>query len=146
METFKRMVNDCIRIGLQNNASSLKRLSVLSYSQLSHYQIYGNYKLTAISKAAGILKARKKSIRRGFPTKDPHMLKPLLVGYLGFKVIDGILRIPITASGSGRNTDYYEIPLNNHVKTVLSDRSLKVHSFSINADGVLSLTVSNEVE
>jgi putative transposase len=31
METFRRMVNDCIRIGLQNGVSSMKRLSKLSY-------------------------------------------------------------------------------------------------------------------
>jgi putative transposase len=81
MEIFRRMVNDCIRIGLENDISSRKSLSSRSYQQLSRYQIYSNYKLTAISKAAGILKARKKSIQRGYPTKDPYMVKPILIGY-----------------------------------------------------------------
>ena len=70
METFRRMVNDCIRIGLENDASTLKRLSKLCYSELARYDIISYYKLHAISKAAGILANRKQSIKRGYPT-DP---------------------------------------------------------------------------
>jgi len=64
LEIFRRMVNDSIRIGLANDASSLRRLSLLSYSQLAHYAPPSCYKLCAISRAAGILAARKKSIKR----------------------------------------------------------------------------------
>jgi hypothetical protein len=66
MGTFKRMVNDTIRIGLVTNASSLKMLSCLSYRKLrlEHCAIPSYYSLTAISKAAGILSSRKKSIKR----------------------------------------------------------------------------------
>ncbi|OLB72597.1 hypothetical protein AUI06_00970 [archaeon 13_2_20CM_2_52_21] len=35
LEAFRRMVNESIRIGLGNNVSSLRRLSLLSYNQLS---------------------------------------------------------------------------------------------------------------
>jgi len=139
MEEFRLMVNDCIRIGLQQNVSSMKRLSLISYHQLSRYQMYGNYKLTAISKAAGILKARKKSIQRGYPTKNPYMVRPMLIGYRGFKIVDGVLRIP--AGGA----EYFNITLNNHIKQVLSDKSLKVRSFTITPTS-LSLTISKEVE
>ncbi|MEW6603363.1 MAG: hypothetical protein AB1351_01590 [Thermoproteota archaeon] len=62
METFRQMVNDCIRIGLDNNASTLKQLSKLCYPKLEDYKIVSYYKLHAVSKAAGILANRKQSI------------------------------------------------------------------------------------
>ena len=63
METFRQMVNHCIRIGLENNISTLKRLSTFSYDQLSNYRIMSYYKLTAISQACGRLAQMKRSIR-----------------------------------------------------------------------------------
>jgi putative transposase len=70
------MVNDCIRVGLANEVSSLRRLSLLSYNQLAHYDSPSYYKLCAISRAAGILAARKKSLRRGFPIDNPILSDP----------------------------------------------------------------------
>ena len=69
LDLFRRMVNDCLRIGLLNDASSLRKLSLLSYNQLARYDSPSYYKLCAISRAAGILAARNKSVRRGFPTR-----------------------------------------------------------------------------
>jgi putative transposase len=100
------MVNDCIRIGLENNVSTVKKLSLLSYKQLAKYNIYANYKLCAISRAAGILAARKKSIRRGFSVKKPYSLKPMLIGYRHFKIDNNkLIRIPLG------NKQYFDIPL-----------------------------------
>ncbi|MCI0560460.1 MAG: hypothetical protein MN733_18390 [Nitrososphaera sp.] len=48
METFRKMVNDCIRIGLDSDASTLRKLSNLSYSQLARYDVISYYKLCAI--------------------------------------------------------------------------------------------------
>src|SRR5271157_3254714 len=81
MEAFRRMVNDGIRYGLRTGVSSLKRLSCLSYGELkqNYSSIPSYYRLTAISKAAGILAARKKSVRRGIKTRTPYLRKPLLV-------------------------------------------------------------------
>jgi len=77
METFRQMVNDCLRIGLENNASTLKKLSTLCYPVLTRYDIISYYKLHAISRAAGILANRKQSIKRGYPTKTPYMKRAL---------------------------------------------------------------------
>jgi len=95
METFRQMVNDCLRIGLANDASTLKRLSMLCYPALARYDIISYYKLHAISKAAGILANRKQSIRRGYPTKTPHMKRSLLISSYGFKVENGVLKVPL---------------------------------------------------
>ncbi len=37
MTKFRNMVNDCIRIGLQNNVTSLETLSTKSYRYLDRY-------------------------------------------------------------------------------------------------------------
>jgi len=96
LETFKKMVNDSIRVGLANNATSLRRLSLLSYNQLAHYDSPSYYKLCAISRAAGMLAARKKSLKRGFAAREPYAVKPQLVSCYGFKIKNGGLEIPIT--------------------------------------------------
>ena len=110
MESFRAMCNDAIRIGLAADASSLKRLSKLTYTSLKEYGVPSYYKLCAISKAAGILAARKKSIRRGFTTtRRPYLSRPLLVSCYGFKIDDdGVLLVPL----GDRN--FARIALNAH--------------------------------
>ncbi|MGB9003808.1 MAG: hypothetical protein WCC52_08390, partial [Nitrosotalea sp.] len=79
MEIFRDMVNHCIRIGLENNVSTLKKLSLLSYHSLDRFQIPSIYKLTAISQACGRLSQMKRSIKKGIRTKSPFVSKPYLV-------------------------------------------------------------------
>src|ERR1700745_254933 len=93
------MVNESIRIGLAHDASSLRRLSLLSYNQLAQYDSTSCYKLCAINRAAGILAARKKSVKRGFPTRTPYAVRPLLVSCYSFKVTNDGLEIPIARGG-----------------------------------------------
>ncbi|MDE1771020.1 MAG: hypothetical protein KGI28_10800, partial [Thaumarchaeota archaeon] len=76
METFRQMVNDCIKIGLENNCSTLKKLSLLSYHELSKYEILSYYKLTAISSACGRLAQMKQDIKKGRRPKSPYVSKP----------------------------------------------------------------------
>src|SRR2546422_7798503 len=89
LEGFRRMVNDSLRVGLVNDVSSLRSLSLLSYNQLAHYDSPSYYKLCAISRAAGIQAARKKSLKRGFPTRQPYAVRPFLVSCYGFKIKNG---------------------------------------------------------
>src|SRR6267378_3464499 len=93
---FRRMVNDSIGIGLVNDASSLRRLSLLSYNQLAQYDSPSCYKLCVISRAAGILAARKKSLRRGFSTRMSYAVRPCLVSCYSFKFRNGRLEIPVS--------------------------------------------------
>jgi len=51
METFRQMVNHCIRIGLEENISTLKKFSSLHYKDLNEFDIQSKYKLTAMSQA-----------------------------------------------------------------------------------------------
>ena len=139
MESFRQMTNICIRIGLENDASSLKRLSLLSYKELRDFNLPPYYKLCAISKAAGILAARKKSIRRGYDTKNPCLKKRILVSCYRFKVSGNSLRIPV----GGRQ--FAAIRLNQHTAQVLaSDSPLRVCSFTLTEDS-LSLCIAKDV-
>lgn len=97
MSKFRNMVNDYIRIGLQNNVTSLKTLSTMSYRYLDRYDILSYYKLHAISRVSGILQNREKSIKRGFKTKIPYLKNGMIISCYGFKVdwSNGILRIPL---------------------------------------------------
>ena len=139
MESFRQMTNVCIQIGLESDASSLKRLSLLSYKQLGGFQIPSYYKLCAISKAAGMLSARKKSIKRGYRTKNPYLKKPLLTSCYGFRIRDGKLQIPV-----GRG--YIEtIPLNPHTLQTISNLKLRIRSFMLTPNS-LSLCISKDVD
>ena len=114
LEGFRRMVNDSLRIGLVNDVSSLRKLSLLSYNQLAHYDSPSYYKLCAISRAAGILAARRKSIRRGFTTRTPYAFRQHLLSCYGFKIENGYLRIPVSR---GKR---FSIPLTKHTLDIVS--------------------------
>ena len=138
LEVFRRMVNESIRIGLANNASSLRKLSLLSYNQLAQYDSPSYYKLCAISRAAGILASRKKSIRRGFPTRMPYAVRPQLVSCYGFKTKNGGLEIPVAR---GKRLS---IPLTKHTLDAISQPGVEVRSFTLTRDR-LCLSIAHDV-
>jgi putative transposase len=132
------MVNDYVRIGIEVNASSLKRLSLFAYRHLKSYRCYSGYRLTAISKATGIHASRKKSTRRAYRAGTPYLSKRILVSCYGFKIEDGKLRLPLGEK------QFELIPLTPHTIRILSEPSLNVRSFTI-TETSLSLCVSKEV-
>ncbi len=138
------MTNDSIRIGLEFERNSgltpsMKKLSLLAYGKLRQYGGFSQYRLCAMSKAAGILSSRKKSLRRGFPTEVPYVSRPILVSCYGFRIEAGNLVIHL-----GSNT-FESIPLNSHTVKVLSDSAVKVASFTL-TERSLSLCMSKEVQ
>src|SRR3989442_969582 len=132
------MVNESIRIGLANDVSSLRRLSLLSYNQLAHYDSPSCYKLCAISRAAGILAARKKSLKRGLPTRTPYSVRQQLVSCYGFKTKNGRLEIPIAR---GKRLS---ILLTNHRLNVISQPGVEVRSFTLTRNR-LCLSIARNV-
>src|ERR1700758_2749087 len=107
------MVNDCVEIGLSSGVTSLKRLSVLSWPQRRKYDCPSYYKACAVSRAAGILSARKKTLKRGINTRDPYSVRPQISAYQGFKIWDGALRIAV-----GRRSFQY-LPLTSYTLSIL---------------------------
>ncbi|MGI0050009.1 MAG: zinc ribbon domain-containing protein, partial [Nitrososphaera sp.] len=139
MKTFRSMVNDCIKLGMENDVATLKKLSKLAYQRLAEYDILSYYRLCAISHAAGILANRKKSLKRGLAPRTPYSKRSFLLSCYGFKIANGILKIPL------RNGEYFDIMLNSYVMKVLSDPSLRVRSFTLTASNTVSICVSKEV-
>src|SRR6058998_183694 len=137
LELFRKMVNESLRIGLANEVSSLRKLSLLSYNQLAQYDSPSYYKLCAISRAAGILAARKKSVRRGFTTRTPYSFRQQLVSCYGFKIENGYLRIPVSR---GKR---FSIPLTKHVLEVISQPGVDVRSFTLTRNR-LSLCIARD--
>jgi len=138
LELFRKMVNESLRIGTANDASSLRRLSLLSYNQLAQYDSPSYYKLCAISRAAGILAARKKSIRRGFTTRTPYTFRQQLVSCYGFKIRNGALDIPVSR---GKR---FSIPFTKHVLEVISQPGLEVRSFTLTRNRLI-LCIARDV-
>jgi len=72
LEQFRQMLNECVRVGLSENVTSLKSLSTKAYPQLATYEVMSYYKLCAISKATGILRNYHKAVRKNPKTKEPY--------------------------------------------------------------------------
>lgn len=139
METFRQMVNHCIRIGLENNVSTMKKLCSLSYHDLSVYDIQTKYRLTAISQATARLSQMKRDIKKGKKSKSPYVQKPFIVSCYGFKINGMLLSFPI------RNREFTNIVLNDYTRRILSEKSFKVRSFTLTPTS-LALTIAKEVE
>jgi putative transposase len=139
LEQFRQMVNDSIRIGLAENVTSLKSLSLKAYSQLQQYDAMSYYKLCAISKAAGILKNYRKAERSGKPVKQPYARKPQLTTCYGFKISNGNLLLPVKPRSKLR------IPLNHHTLQILSETGLAARSVTLTAT-TITVTYSKDVQ
>jgi len=137
LEQFRGMLNDCIRIGLAENVTSLKSLSLKAYGQLSRYDVASYYKLCAISAATGIMHSYRKAKRKNACVKEPYARRPRLTTCYGFKVRDGELSLPIHAK------EHVRISLNHHVQAAINGFALR--SVTLTEDR-LSLAYTNEVQ
>jgi len=138
METFKNMVNFCIRIGLEENITTLRKFSSLHYKDLDRFEIQSYYKLTAISQAMGRLAQMKNSIRRGKKSKPPYINKLYLISCYRFKINGMLMSIPIG------NRSYSNILLNQHTVSKLSEGGIEPRSFVITPK-LLSICIKKKV-
>lgn len=139
MDIFRLMVNNCIRIGLETNCSTLKKLSSFAYHKLMDYDIPSYYKLTAISQACGRLSQMKRDIKKGRKPKSPFVQKSYLVSCYGFKINGMLLSFPV------RNREFANILLNEHTAKVLSDIMITPRSFTITPQSI-SISIAKNVE
>jgi putative transposase len=141
LEQFRQMLNDCVRIGLAENVTSLKSLSTKAYDQLATYDVMSYYKLCAISKATGILKNYRKAKRQGIRVKEPYARQLQLTTCYGFKIktIEKALLLPF------KPKQPLSIPLNAHVLRVLLEPNIEIRSVTL-TDEQLSISYAKEVE
>jgi putative transposase len=115
LENFRCMVNDCIRIGLKESVTSMKSLSLKAYHQLSTYEnVPTYYRLTAISKAAGILRNYRRELKNNRSATIPYVTKPSLTDCYCFRIFHRLLRLPT------KRGEYAFIILNNHTLDTIS--------------------------
>ncbi|MBI2937789.1 MAG: hypothetical protein HYY22_06235, partial [Thaumarchaeota archaeon] len=116
LNDFRLMMNDCIRIGLRENVTSMKSLSLKCYHALNTYDVYSKFRLTAISKASGILRNYRKALRKNPNTKKkiPYVKKIQLVDCYGFRIQGKRLRLALRAH------EYVYVDLNLHTLAAIS--------------------------
>jgi len=139
LEQFRQMLNGCVRIGLAENVTSLKSLSLKAYKQLSGYETMSYYKLCAISAATGMLRNHRKAKRKNPRTKEPYVKRLRLTTCYGFKLDAGQLLLPF------KPKEPIRIPLNAHTQDVLAEPNMEVHSVTL-TDELLSISYTHEVE
>jgi len=118
LEDFRLMVNDSIRIGLEKEnqgeiISSMRKLSMACYHRLAVYGLPTYYRLTAISKAAGILRSYRREKAKNRKARKPFATKLLLTDCYGFRIFGRLLRI------SYRRGEYLFVTLNDHTVEIL---------------------------
>ena len=111
MSLFRQMVNLAIAIGLDKGGTSLKSLSLQSYSQLKDFHTPSSYRLCAISRAAGILK-NYRNLSRKHKVRTPYCRRPGLTICYGLKIRNRLLCLP----------GGFTIPLNHHTGSSLRAR------------------------
>jgi putative transposase len=142
LEDFRLMVNDCIRIALKkevegNIITSMRRLCLASYHALAPYPVATCYRLTAISKAAGILKTYRKSLRKNRAIRRPYARRLTLTDCYGFRIEATRLRLTLGAY------EYAYIDLHHHTLAAIQGHT--VRSVTLTATS-LSIAYSKEIE
>ena len=136
------MINDCIRIALKREAegeiiTSMQRLSLASYHALAQHPVATKYRLTAISRATGILRTYRKAMSKNRLTKRPYAAKLMMTDCYGFRIQGRMLRLTLAAH------EYAYIELNRH--TLAAIQGYTARSITLTAKS-LSIAYSKEVE
>src|SRR3989442_7082705 len=135
LDEFRRMVNVCVAIGIEETISSRMTLSLASYHRLSR-DILGYYRLGAIGIATGILRNYRKAVRKNPWTRVPFARKLMLTTCYGFKIRNGLLRLPV------KPREYVYLKLNDHTLQAIS--ALSVRSVTL-TPGWVSISYSKEM-
>ena len=125
MTVFTKMVNHCIKVGIREDVTNMIKLSDLCYHELENHDFVAEYKLAAISQAAGILKNRKQSIKRGKKAKRPVVKNLHVANRYGVKANGCLLTVPY------KPRHPINILLNRNSEEILNDPDLTVRSFSM---------------
>lgn len=119
LEEFRKMLNDCIRIGLAEKVTSKQSLTKRVYSQLARYKVPTYYRLSAISKAVGVISNYHKTLKKHPHAKKPFAAKKTLTDCYGFRIRESNLRIV------GRCNKGTYIKLNSHTLRSISGYDVK---------------------
>jgi hypothetical protein len=99
LKEFRLLVNESIRIALQNHLQSRKRLTQVAYAELSRtHQVYKQYIPSAFEVALAVLKAYRRRVRKGLKATHPWVRRLFLKAENQSYSLDrssGLLRRPL---------------------------------------------------
>jgi len=126
LETFRRMVNEAVKVALEQRITSRFRLIRAVHGPFKHYGLHTHYALSACEVACGLIRNRK---RRKTPYVRGAFLK---LDNQTFKIQGNVLRIPV------KPRQFIEMPLRmgEYQKSFLSDATLKLGSVTVTASTV----------
>src|SRR5208282_1374128 len=119
LDEFRQMMNACVQVGLVENVTSLKALSLKAYKQLASYDAMSYYKLCAVSGATGILRNHRKASRHGERPTIPFVRRLRLTTCYGFKIRDGCLLLP------HHRRELLRIPLTSHTQAIIARHEVR---------------------
>ena len=120
MEEFRQMVNLSIGIGLEAGKTSLKSLSLVCYHRLKVFSTRSEYRLCAISRAAGILK-NYRNLSKKHRVRVPYCHRAGLTICYRVKIKDDEVILP----------GGFHIILNNYVLNVLRQADITIRSATL---------------
>jgi putative transposase len=126
LETFRKMVNEAVRVALEQRITSRFKLIRAVYEPFKRYGLHTHYTLNACEVACGLIRNRRRR-------KTPYIEKAFLkLDNQTFKICGDILRIPV------KPRQFIEIPLRmgDYQKAFLSNSTLKLGSVTITASTV----------
>jgi len=127
LETFRRMCNDAIRIGLTAKPNSRFELIRLAYRKLKEYNLHTLYILSACEVAFSICKNKRAN-------SNPYVKRAFLkLGSQAYRLDYLLLRIPISA----KRFIYLPLDGSPYHLSFLADESLKRGSVTITDSSVL---------
>jgi len=118
-DVFRSMVNYCVHVGLSENVTSLKSMSLRAYRDLGSFGAMSYYRLAAISAAVGILRNYRKASRKGQRPTFPCARKLGLTACYGFRISNGNLFLPVKPSM------HVTIPLTKHTLETISGHEVR---------------------
>ncbi|TBR24863.1 MAG: transposase [Candidatus Nitrosotenuis sp.] len=142
MKEFGWMINEAIRIGIEQNLTSQKTFNSNVYHYLSdNTEFLKMYVSRAIIVAKSKINDFRKIRKKNPSAIIPHYKKPyVVVDKSSYQIIGNILLIGIRPG-----QPYVGIPLNCHTMAQISDSSIKIGTITITSD-TLSIPISKETE
>lgn len=137
LKEFRILVNEAIRIAVQNNLQSRKRLTQVGYAELSRtHQVYKQYIPSAFEVALAVLKAYRRRVRRGLKATRPWVRRLFLKAENQSYSLDrssGLLRIPIRS----REHVALQLPISSWHRGFFEDSSWKLGSVTLTEKRVI---------
>ncbi len=134
---FRLIVNESIRVALQHDLRSRKRLTQFAYAELSRtHNVYKQYIPSAFEIALGVLKVHRRRVRKGLNTSRPWVCRAFLKAENQSYSLDrstGLLALAIR----GRERVELQLVLSNWHRAILGDNSWRLGSLTLTHDKVV---------